>query len=272
MEQSVEPLLQAVAEEHGLYLDTIGPRPARDGKRLVTWENDSGGKNNLDFVLERGGTPENFGEPVAFIESAWRRYTKHSVNKAGEITAALLPLLQRHSRSRPFLGAVVSGVWTEGGIGHMVGQGVRVLHIPREVIVDCFARFGIDADYDEHTTIDHLQMQVDAWDALSDSERQSLSRSLMQESPDRYAIFRETLDRHLRRRVSRVLILALHGEQAFFNTAAEAVQSLREYENTTHEPMLLARIEVQIYYTNEDRIEAQFSEPVEAIAWLESQA
>lgn len=271
MEQSMQPLMEAVAEEHDLYLDTIGSREARGGKKLVSWENDTGSKHNLDFVLERGGTPAKVGEPVAFIESAWRRYTKHSVNKAGEITAALLPLRQRHSRSRPFLGAVVSGVWTEGGLGHMTAQGVRVLHIPREDVIAAFAKYGIDVDYGEDTDTDYLQAQVDAWDALTEQDQRALSLSLMQTSRERYEIFRDALDRHLRRRVTRVLVLLLHGEQQTFETAAEAVKSLQAYDGKPTGSAILARIEIQVRFSNDDRIEAQFADTVEAIAWLETQ-
>ena len=56
------------------------------------------------------------GKPVAFIESAWRRYTKHSRNKAQEIQGAILPLAETYSESNLFLGAVLAGVFTEGRI------------------------------------------------------------------------------------------------------------------------------------------------------------
>lgn len=76
-EARVEPLLQEFADRHGLYLDKKGERPARKGKKL-TWIDSYGNGHDLDYVLERGGTPDHVGTPVAFIESAWRRYTKHS--------------------------------------------------------------------------------------------------------------------------------------------------------------------------------------------------
>ena len=69
------------ADKNGLYFDTIGPRRARKGKK-VTWTDVHGSKHDLDFVIEKGGTEEHVGEPVAFIELAWRSYTKHSKNKA----------------------------------------------------------------------------------------------------------------------------------------------------------------------------------------------
>lgn len=92
MEEAFFEMLLPLAGEFSLYVDRQGPRnPARKGK-FVTWVDDNKNKHNLDFVLERGGSVEVVGAPVAFIESAWRRYTKHSVNKAGEIANALVPL------------------------------------------------------------------------------------------------------------------------------------------------------------------------------------
>ncbi len=94
-EAAIEPLLQEFARRHGLYLDKAGPRPARSGKR-VNWLDSYGNSHNLDYVLERGGTPEKVGTPIAFLETAWRRYTKHSRNKAQEIQGAILPIRDKH--------------------------------------------------------------------------------------------------------------------------------------------------------------------------------
>jgi len=97
LEASIEPVLKGLAKEHGLYLDSAGHRPARQGKK-VTWVDDRGNRHDLDFVLERGGTDEKLGTPAAFIEIAWRRYTKHSKAKAQEIQGAIEPLFARFSK------------------------------------------------------------------------------------------------------------------------------------------------------------------------------
>jgi hypothetical protein len=46
---------------------------------------------------------------VAFIETAWRRYTRHSRNKAQEIEGAIGPLAETFAHARPFLGAILAG-------------------------------------------------------------------------------------------------------------------------------------------------------------------
>lgn len=85
LEAVIEPFLTDFATRKCLYLDyQKNPRKARKGKK-VTWEDPYGNVHDLDYVLERYGTDESTGTPVAFIEVAWRRYTKHSRNKAQEI-------------------------------------------------------------------------------------------------------------------------------------------------------------------------------------------
>ena len=117
------------------YLDFEGPRKARGGRSKVTWQDGYGNKHDLDYVLERGGTEETRGVPVAFIESAWRRYTKHSKNKAQEIEAAVMPVALTFSRHQPFCGAVVAGEVTEHALHQLESKGFAVLHVPYESIL-----------------------------------------------------------------------------------------------------------------------------------------
>src|SRR3990172_6168045 len=94
LETVVLPQLDAFCKNQGLYLDHQKKgRPARTGKK-VTWEDQYGNVHDLDFVIERDGTDEKNGRPLAFIETAWRRYIKHSRNKAQEIQGAILPLAE----------------------------------------------------------------------------------------------------------------------------------------------------------------------------------
>jgi hypothetical protein len=270
LETSVEPLLEAAATEHSLYLDTIGPRPARNGRKLLGWKDEAGNNHNLDFVLERGGTRNTVGAPVAFIEVAWRRYTKHSVNKAGEIANALVPLRQTFARTRPFTGAVVAGVWTEGGLRHMTSQGIAVLYIPLSEIVEVFGQYGIDVGVGEDTSEDYLQDQVDKWDALGSAQQKQLSLGLMEKAPERYAAFRETIDVHLRRQITRILILPLFGATLSFDSPGEALAALEAFGVIESAPKELAKIELQIRYSNGDKIDAEFANPSDASEFLQN--
>src|SRR5687768_7495066 len=103
LEEAIHPLLQSFAEQHDLYLDSKGPRSCRPGVKC-SWVDLNGNSHDLDFVLERGGSRDQVGTPVAFVETAWRRYTKHSRNKVQEIQGAIEPLAETHRNVGPFKG------------------------------------------------------------------------------------------------------------------------------------------------------------------------
>ena len=82
LEVAIRGPLEDLCRRHGLYLDSKHPRAARKGLNKVAWKDLQGNTHDLDYVIELGGTEESLGIPKAFIEIAWRRYTKHSRNKA----------------------------------------------------------------------------------------------------------------------------------------------------------------------------------------------
>src|SRR5437879_6156581 len=149
-ETAIEPLLQEFADAHGLFLDKKGIRHARKGKKLA-WTDVYGNAHDLDYVLERGGTPQKIGTPVAFVESAWRRYTKHSRNKAQEIQGAVLPIADKHHFSAPFMGCVLAGVYTAGALEQLRSVGFKVLYFPYESVVEAFNTVGVDVRFNEAT-------------------------------------------------------------------------------------------------------------------------
>ncbi len=129
--------LSKFARKYKLYLDTQGVRPARPGKK-VSWVDSFENTHDLDFVLERNGTKTKIGDPVAFIESAWRRYTKHSRNKAQEIQGAILPLVATHRNFAPFIGVMLAGEFTSGALNQLKSLGFNVLHFPYDLILKRF--------------------------------------------------------------------------------------------------------------------------------------
>src|SRR5438876_10824653 len=172
-EHFVRDMLKGIAEKHALYLDYKKPRRARTtqgGKDLskVTWKDSYGNRHDLDYVLERGGTEDALGVPVAFIESAWRRYTKHSKNKVQEIEAAVLPIALTFARHQPFCGAVLSGEFTRNALAQLESKGFSVLHIPYDSILAAFQELGIDAsskDGADGTTEEQFREKIAKWES-----------------------------------------------------------------------------------------------------------
>src|SRR5712691_8987322 len=188
LEQSVEPVLQQFAQEHSLYLDKKGHRPARKGNK-VSWTDLYGNVHDLDYVLEKDGSPSRIGTPVAFIETAWRRYTKHSRNKAQEIQGAIIPLVETYKNVAPFFGAILAGVFTEKALTQLRSLGFTVLYFPYENVVRALSLVNIDAAFGEETPDSEYAQQVVAWEALPGEQRISVARTLIESHAEEVAGF-----------------------------------------------------------------------------------
>jgi len=266
LEASIEPVLKGFAQEHGLYLDSPGHRPARQGKK-VTWVDDRGNRHDLDFVLERGGTDEKLGTPAAFIETAWRRYTKHSKAKAQEIQGAIEPLLARFSEVRPFAGAVLAGAWTMSSLTQLTRANLTLLRIEYDEIVAAFAGAGIDVDFDESTGDAYLQLQVERFGELTRLERDELSVALRSLAPDEYEQFICGLTSSVVRTVAEVRVLPLHGIELRFESTDDATAAIAGFDAFAGEDDF-HRVEIAARFSNGDRVEASFGEPIGAVSFL----
>ena len=151
LEDLMRPVLQEFCNRRNLYLDIQGDRGEVRSGKAVTWSDKHGNTHDLDFVIEKGGTATQKGQPVAFVEAAWRRYSKHSKNKAQEIQGAVLPIAEKHHWDKPFLGAVLAGVFTEGSLVQLKSSGFKVLYFPYESIVNAFNGVGINVEFNEST-------------------------------------------------------------------------------------------------------------------------
>lgn len=267
LELSVEPILRRFANAHGLYLDQKGPRATRPGQMKCRWIDGLGNSHDLDFVLERGGTEDRIGNPAAFIEIAWRRYTKHSRAKAQEIQGAVLPLLAKWAQVKPLGAAVVAGRWTTGALNQLRSNGFSVLHLPYDDIVSVFSSYGIDLDLNEDTADEYSQLQIARWTTLTPGQKEDLGGALRDCAPDAYAAFGRDLRYAITRAVERVSILPLHGTGLEFSSIDRAIENLLSYVP----PEVcgpINRFELRIVYSNGDKVEAQFANNVDAIDFL----
>ncbi len=268
LERAVEPIVAAQAAKHHLYLDKKGPRPCRKGAKL-SWSDVNGNIHDLDFVLERGGTNEIQGAPAAFIEVAWRRYTKHSRAKAQEIQGAIMPLLQQHQKSSPFIGVVIAGVFTEPALQQLRSLGFSVLFIPTSSIVRAFAEVGIDAAADEDTPDAQFKRQVTKYDALSAKRKRSLAAALLNGHEDDVKAFSESMEKVLSRQIKRILILPLHGSVIEFATIDEALASVEDFDQAKAISEFV-RYEIEILYDNGNALRGTFHDKTSAIEFLTS--
>jgi len=271
MELAFFEIIKNSTSDGGYYIDRQGPRIARNNKKKVTWIDYNQNKHDLDFVIEKNGSNEVVGVPVAFIESAWRRYTKHSVNKAGEITSALIPLKQTYRDCNPFVGAIVAGEWTRGGLTHMQSQGINVVYIPFPIIVSAFEHVGLDFNFNEGTPTEDLQEQVDKWFSLNDESKWSVVNELIKSTIAYFDDFINELRTHLSRRLNRIIIVPLYGNILYASTLDDAINVISSFDSGLEyaQSLELKKIEIQLKFSNSDKIDASFTSKLDAIQWLE---
>ena len=268
VEAAVLPLLETFAASHRLYLDRSGDRPCRKGGKC-TWVDSNGNAHDLDFVLERGGTPDKIGTPVAFIEAAWRRYTKHSRNKAQEIQGAILPLAQTYQHAAPFKGAILAGVFTLGALTQMRSLGFTILYFPYEMILGAFKRFEIDASSEEDTPDAQFNKKVKQYKRLTARQRRELAAELLRLNDSGVRAFTNALAQAVLRKIQRILVLPLHGQVEELPNVDRAIAFIKGYDDQNG-PRPIQRYEIHIRYSNGDSIDGRFADKQEAIRFLES--
>ena len=267
LEDAVRAVLTPFARKHGLYLDQEGERPCRSGTKKCTWTDLKKNKHDLDFVLERGGTPKRLGIPVAFIETAWRRYTKHSKNKAQEIQGAILPLVATYPNAGPFIGAVLGGVFTSTALAQLRSLGFQVVYISYESIIAVLNAYGIDAEYEENTPDAEFTKKIKRFEALTGPRRARLVKELLNFHKKDVAAFTRSLEATVSRQIERIIILPLHGAKTEVKTVPDAIAFIQRYDEAKCSAVI-DRYEIQVLYNNGNEIEGRFNDKQSAVDFL----
>ena len=266
LDDVLRPQLESFTRERGYYLDAKGARPARRGVK-VTWPDRYGNNHDLDFVIEIGGTAQVLGRPIAFIEAAWRRYTKHSKNKAQEIQGAVLPLIDVHREQAPFHGAVLAGEFTQPAVQQLRSQGFTVVHLSYATVVDAFAAAGIDIDFDEGTAVAKFTAASKRLAKLSTTQRMQVRQTIVDECSAALDGFMATLRAVLTRLVVRIVVRTTWGEEHDCASVASARKAIESLDTATPRGRFL-RYELQVKYSNGDTIDASFEAAPDAIQFL----
>ena len=260
IEKYFEGELSEICYERQMYLDVVGKvRAARRGKK-VSWNDAYGNKHDLDFVIERGGTNEVLGTPAALIECAWRRYTKHSKNKAQEIQGAVLPIAEKYRYHKPFLGAILAGFYTTPSVQQLNSCGFETVYFKYDDIVRAFAMVGVDIRYDEQTTNFDAEQKVIALENLTGAQYQSVFNVIAQLSSAEINLFKNKLRSALDRQIAHIIIAPLYGNNITFNTVDDAIMYLDNSDfRLIPEKIGLMKIFVQVRYSNGDNIDCEFA-------------
>jgi hypothetical protein len=266
LEMAVAPFLNAFANEHNLYFDKKEPRPARPGTKL-TWIDINGNKHDLDFVLEKNGTKNIIGTPAAFIECAWRRYTKHSKNKAQEIQGAIMPLIERYKKDHPFIGVILGGEFTEGSLIQLQSLGFTVLFFPYDVIQKAFDKVGINAYFDESTTENHFAKQVKTWEILSDKQKQLVFKTITDLQLSEINSFVSILTTKIKRKIVYIRLWTTYGKQFDFKSLKKAKEFIVSFSPESIKPEF-EKYETEVEYSNGDIIKASYQNKQDILEFL----
>lgn len=262
-----DPLRECVYRNNNLYLDKRGPRNTRPGKQKVTWDDKFGNSHDLDFVIERGGDYNSNGKPVAFIEIAWRRYTKHSRNKVQEIQGAIAPLAETYSDFAPFKGVILSGVFTEGALTQLSSLGFEVCYFNYDAILDAFQIVGIDAFWDEDTPDAVVKQKVDDFEALDHASALSIEERLRVNKKNSIDNFINSLESSILRQINSIYVIPVHGNTHEYNSKETAINFVANY-NLKADASPFIRFEIIAKYNNGDKVEATFQDKNTTINFL----
>ncbi len=256
------------ATTENLYFDSAGVRKARHGKK-VTWTDVHGSRHDLDFVIEQGGTDAVIGNPVAFIELAWRRYTKHSKNKVQEIEGAVNPICEKYSLLKPFKGAILSGQFTDSSINQLKRDDFHVLYIPFEKLVHAFKKHGLDIDFDEKTSEAELKKKYMAVSKASNRKKlDAVRKEILSVCGAEISQFINELSAYYHRKIRTIAVLPLHGTKTEMPDVDAAIGFISGY-TAMPGTASLEYIEIFVTYNDGSFIQCQFKDKGQAIAFLE---
>jgi hypothetical protein len=268
LENAIEPFLREFADKNNLYLDRKGLRSARAGRKLI-WVDINQNKHDLDFVLEKDGTESRIGIPVAFIECAWRRYTKHSRNKAQEIQGAIIPLFEKYKKINPFIGVILAGEFTENSIIQLKSLGFSVLYFPYTNIVNAFHAMGIDVYFDERTEETYFLKQIELWEALSELQKEEIYKNITEQNLLEINLFISSLQLKINRKIVSVKLWLMYGKQYIFDTIEKAKEFIVnvDLDNISTK---FCQYEAEIEYSNGDIIKISYHNQTDILSFLSS--
>lgn len=266
-EESLIDYLKPIVEKKGFYLDYRHPRDARDGGKEVIGIDEDGNKHKLDIVIEADGSEEKLGNPKAFIEMAWRRYTKHSKAKVQEISGAILPLVKTYKQHCPFYAAVLSGEFTQNSITQLESQGFYVMHISYEDMCLLYkGAVNIDIAWEESTPDAQIERIASYVEALTDRKKKDLKETFYSRNKDKLEALASAVEDSLDQQVTQILVIPIHGKGQILLSVDDAVEFIRNYDEDSKAPIL--RYEITIKYSNGDEFTMKCSNKLKAIQFL----
>jgi hypothetical protein len=177
-EYYVLPLLTQAAQELRLFLDNRFIERSARGDRIL-WKDIDGNEADYDFVLELGGTNNETGIPVGFVESFWRRGARHSKDKARDDSGKLMPMRDTYPTAR-FLGIVAAGAFTQPASELVRNRGIDLFLVPKSKVVAAFQMNGLEMDYPDRASEAEKQRIASAFEQdFREEKKRAVTASLI---------------------------------------------------------------------------------------------
>lgn len=260
--------IRSLCKKYNVYFDSFGSRTARNSKK-ISWKDVNGSKHDLDYVIERNGTERHIGTPIAFIELAWRRYTKHSKNKVQEISAAIEPIAEKYKEIVPFKGAILSGEFTETSLNQLRNLGFHVLYIPYDNVFKSFKKYGVDIYFDESTTEDNLLKIAKSLEACK--KINLIKKDFLESNKDVINEFLKSLEMCFKRQINYICVLPLHGKEEHFSDINNAINFILRYKDMPNDATI-DRYVISIAYNDGSQVNCMFKDKDLAIDFLNRNA
>lgn len=269
-EESMKTFLEPIASSSDLYLDFLHPRAERNNNKKVKWKDSKGNYHDLDYVLEKGGSDSLKGIPVAFIEIAWRRYTKHSKNKAQEIGDVLSELGLTYKHVSPFNAAILCGEFTRNAIEQLESKGINVAYISYDSLVSTLNKFGVDISWEENTDDSDAEILVDNLENIIKKSKFKIINQIITDNNDILEALKDKLMLSVGRAIKSIDIIPLYGENRFFIDVVSAKTFLEGFDEESDDRFQFNRYIIMVKYTNGSKIEAEYFSKSEVISFLQN--
>lgn len=175
----VLPLMTKVSKELNLFVDNrFVERPIRGNK--IIWQDVDGNQVDYDVVLELNGSPSQLGIPVAFIETFWRRGSRHSKDKARDDSGKLMPMRMTYPTAR-FLGIVSAGDFTRPARELVRSREINLFYVPKQKIIKAFEEHQLIMDYPDRADEQQKQQIAAQFEAnFSTEKKEAVANSLIE--------------------------------------------------------------------------------------------
>jgi|GEM_PF-2323809 len=133
--------------------------------------------------------------------------------------------------------------------------------------MQAFKAVGIDANSSEKTPDEQFIKKIAAWNSLPQKKKETAREKLRTFNNNEIQEFIQQLELAISRQLVSVRVLPLHGAVAQWNLIDDAIVFIHNYQEDNNQHPV-ARYEIELLYSNGDKINGSFGNKLSAIQFL----